>query len=63
MEMLSGHAINGLAGVQSSRVLGISAGASKSRIFRARGKLAAELQPLLENGGRAREKRTILWAE
>jgi hypothetical protein len=35
----------------------------KSRIFRARGKLASELQSLPENGYRARERRTIIWAE
>jgi RNA polymerase sigma-70 factor (ECF subfamily) len=57
------HAINRLPGPHSSRVLGISANAFKSRIFRARGKLASELQSLLENGYRARERRMIIWAE
>lgn len=57
------HAINGLPGSRLREMLGISACAFKSRIFRARRKLASGLQPLLENGEGARQGRTIRWAE
>jgi RNA polymerase sigma-70 factor (ECF subfamily) len=38
------HAMNGISGPESSKALGISPSAFKSRIFRARGKLACGLQ-------------------
>jgi DNA-directed RNA polymerase specialized sigma24 family protein len=41
------RAINGLSAAQSSRVLGISASAFKSRFFRARAKVASALQQSL----------------
>jgi len=51
------HAINGLSGPESSKAIGISPSAFKSRIFRARGKLASQLkhlaQPRLSSEGMA----------
>jgi len=56
------YAINGIPGPHSSRMLGISASAFKSRVFRARSKLATQLRPLL-NRELTLNGRTILWAE
>jgi RNA polymerase sigma-70 factor, ECF subfamily len=57
------NAINEIPGPHSSRMLGISPSALKSRVFRARGKLAAQLRPLLGHRGRTRSGRVVIWAE